>query len=186
MAKYGVDAHQKAATLYLFNDKSYGELTEEDDLPNSKGTFTKWAQQGKGTGGKDWNEMKKTLENERSAIQERDQIETEIQSMDQVVKNSGPLLVEAAEQLFYQLQEEGDSNPTWTKFADLVDKIGQYKRRSHVAEIHNRLEQLASEVGKVVGRNISDETEKRQIRTAVQRKFNQAYRDIDELMGETQ
>ena len=186
MAQYGEEAHQKAANLYIFLDYSFRDLGKEEDLPNSAGTFSKWAKDGKGTGGTPWTEMKERVENEQTAMQERDEIETEIQSMDQVVRQSGPLLVQAAENLYYQLLDEGDANPTWSKFADLVDKIGDYKRRSHVAEIHARLEDLASDVGRVVARNVSSEKEQRQIKTAVQRQFNKAYRDIDELMGESQ
>jgi len=181
--QYGEEAKSRAASLHIYGGYSYGDLTKVDALPNSKGTFSTWAEKGYGTNGTPWSEIKSLVKKEAEVAAEQKEIEQDLGTMNDVADRAGPLLVEAAEHLRDQLIREGDANPTWSKYSDLVEKIGQFARQQHVTEIQERLKKLAEEVGSILGREISDDTTARRVQAEVQEVFNEAYKDIDTLIG---
>jgi len=183
MPKYGEAEYAKAAKLHIYADKSFNELTEIDGLPNSKSTYSDWSQSGKGTEGTPWPEIKTLVKQEQQVMRKNQDIEKRINTMDDVADNMGSLLTEAARELRQQLMEEGDSNPTFTKYADIIGKIGEVAQQKHVSDIHDRLEELASELGSIVGREVQNDTVARRLQTEMQEAFNKAYDDIDELLG---
>lgn len=182
-SQYSKDDHAKAANLYIHVGKSYGDLTDVDGLPNSKGTFAKWAEDGKGTGGTAWDEVVELIEKEEQAVRRKDDATRQIQTAQEVADRLGPLLAEAADNLRRQLMNEGDGNPTYTKYADLLERLDKVARQQHVAEIHDRLEELAKQIGNVLGREISDETLARRMNAEIEAAFADAYNDIDDLLG---
>lgn len=180
---YDTETHAHAANLYTMADYSYRELTEVEGLPSSKGTFSSWNEKGLGTNGTPWDELKSDLQDKQAAVKTSKEIERELGRVDDIADRVGPLLAQAADELRTQLMEEGDANPTWKKYANLLDMVGDYARQKHVSEIHGRLEDLAQEIGQILGQQVSDDAVLRRIETHVQRAFNEAYLDIDEMLG---
>jgi hypothetical protein len=180
---YNDEAHAHAANLYVMAGYTYGELTEVDGLPNSKGTFSSWNAKGLGMNGRPWDTVKKDLSAQQQAMEEKESIDNAIGKVDEVADRIGPLLAQAADELRTQLMRDGDANPTWKKYANLLDMVGDYARQKHVSGIHDRLEKLADETGKILGQQISDDAILRRLNTQIQRAFNEAYRDIDDMLG---
>ncbi|AUO79378.1 hypothetical protein, partial [Salinibacter virus M31CR41-3] len=113
----------------------------------------------------------------------KNEIDDKLSTMQDVSDNIGPLLIEAAKDLRHQLRKQGDSNPTYSKYADLLDQITQVAQQQHVSEIHDRLEKLAAAIGSIIGREVQNDTVARRLQTEIQQEFNTAYEDIDDLLG---
>lgn len=173
----------RAANLHIYADYSYDTLTGMPEMPDTKSTLSDWASKGEGTGGTPWSEVKELIQEERGAIEKKNEIDDKLATMQDVSDNIGPLLIEAAKDLRRQLRKQGDSNPTYTKYADILDKITQVAQQQHVSEIHDRLEKLAAAIGSIIGREVQNDTVARRLQTEIQQEFNTAYEDIDDLLG---
>jgi transposase len=180
---YDNQVKMKAANLHIHAGYSYGDLTKFDEMPDSKSTISRWAKQGEGTGGVRWDKMKESLQKEAEAKKESRDMQLKQDALDHVLDTIGGRAVWAAELLEDQLAEEGDANPSVSKLKGMYEMIINLAHREHIHEIDDRLRDLAQEVGKIVGRYVQDDTQRRNIEAEVTRAFNDASNDIDTLLG---
>jgi transposase-like protein len=184
MSSYDDADKARAANLYIHGGYSYGDLEDEEGLPSSRSTFSRWNERGEGIeGDKTWDEMIELMEQEVSAMQERESFEEKRAKVDTISETIVPRLTTAIRLLEEQLAEEGDAAPSYAKLAKMYDQLGSYMRNEHVGEIQERLQKLAQTIGRVIGEHVSDSTTVRQIRANVEGEFNDAAQDIEEMLG---